>query len=464
MLAHYARHKTLPMLTLVPRRAIVREYCLRRGRASVGGNRMAIPMPTPGHGRPEPRPSRQHDPSVHPSQSPTGRPAPAPTPRPSTGASGGSGGEGTRKSGGGGRGDYGDLAALMNNLLGSIPQESLSSSGPLSTLVAESITQFDVEPFLASMFWSQFVRNQFYRRLTARFHASDRSSLIVVGHADATRYDLLLLDSEYRGEPRGELIESANSAIRETPLDPQMIRRVLRRVGSLSNLEPRLISGSVNEVAENREFGVAIARAPEQLSTFSVSPALAVRDGRQESVATIGVIAKRDSGIVVATTANHAVSNVARRLTVDRTSLVIIGRHQASDSCLLAIHDHSCNGLRRYGIAGPLRGVPPAPYSPAKFDGATSGFISTMVTAFDLSIIDPQMDEMSKIYTTPDTAPGDSGAALADSEDRILGLAYRRSRYDSQMQFSAWVWAEQVCIAHGLFGCVDLNARVGHAG
>lgn len=351
----------------------------------------------------------------------------------------------------------------MNNLLGSKPQQSLSSSGPLSTLVAQSFDEYAAEAFLASMFWSQFVRSTSYSRLTERFRASGNASLIVVGHADATRYNLLVLDSEYHGRPRGERIHNADVAIQTTPPDSQMIRRVLRRTGSSTNLEPAEISGSIDEVARSREFGIAIARAPAEISTFSVSPALAIKDARQESVSTIGVIAKRDSGIVVATTANHAVSESSQRLTINRSSFGIIGRHPASDSCLLAVPDDIADGLRQYGAAGPLRGVPPTPYSLAQYDGATTGSNSPTVMAFDLSVIDPQMDELSKIYTSPDTAPGDSGAALVDSDDRIIGFAYRRSRFDAQMQFSAWVWAEQVCIAHGLFGCVDLTARVGHA-
>jgi len=422
-----------------------------------------MPMPAHQPGQPQPRPQRQPSHAPHPSQSFAQEPDPVP--RPSPGSGGGSGDGASRRGGGGGRGDYGDLAALMNRLLGSRPQESLSSSGPVSTIVARSIPQYDAEPFLASMFWHRFVQSSFYRELVTRFRASSHANLVVVGHADATRYDLLLLDIDYRGEPQAERLDNADAAIRNTPADSQMIGRVLRRAGSPSNLAPSLISASVNELAANREFGVAIAQAPEQLSTFSVSPALALKNGKQESVATIGVVAIRDSGRVVATTANHAVESQVKRLTVDGASLAILGRHPNSDSCLLAIPGYSIEGLNRFGMAGPLRGVPPRTSSPASFDGAVSGLISTTVTGFDLSVIDPQVDEMSKVYTTPDTAPGDSGAALIDSDDHVIGFAYRRSRYaiPQQLQFSAWVWAEQVCVAHGLFGCLDVAASAGAA-
>jgi hypothetical protein len=420
---------------------------------------MAMPMPAARPNRPDPRPQRQSDPGE-----------PAPTPDPVVrGGGAGSGDDTPRRGSGGGRGDYGDLARLMNSLLGSEPQPSLSSSGPQSTFVAQSIAQsymaglyrYDAEPFLASMFWSRLIRSPFYGRLIRRFGASSHASQLVVSHANTTRYDLLLLDSEYRGEPQGELIANADSAIRSVPVDSQMITRVLRKAGSPSGLGTEQISGSVVELATNREFGVAIAQAPQQLSTFSVSPALAIRDGTQQSVATIGVMEIRNSGIVVATTANHAMESQAGRLTVDRKPFTVLGRHPVSDSCLLAISSDSVHNQRRFGAAGPLRGVPPTLYRSAKFDGATSGFISTTVLAFDLSILDPQMDEISRIYTGPDTAPGDSGAALIDSEDRIIGFARGRSRYDASLRFSTWVWAELVCMAHGLFGCAGLATPPG---
>lgn len=344
----------------------------------------------------------------------------------------------------------------MNVLLGATRQDSLSSSGPMSRLIAESIPDRDPEPFLASLFWSQFIQTSLFRQTTARFAASSNASLIVVGHADGTRYDLLLLDSAYRGEPQAEDFRHTSLEINDGRLDPGMVKRVLRRAGNPDNLAPEQVSESVNELAENRKFGLVIAQAPEELPTFSLSPALALKNGKQESVATIGVISIRESGRVVATTADHAVADRTQLLTVDGRRMSVIGRHAGSDSCLLAIPEESINNLRWVGLEGPLRGVPPTTYSEASFDGATSGLTKTTVMGFDLSVIDPYPNEMSKIYTEPHTSPGDSGAALVDSSDHIIGFSYRRSSYDAKLKFSAWVWAEQVCIAHGLFGCVDL--------
>jgi len=65
---------------------------------------------------------------------------------------------------------------------------------------------------------------------------------------------------------------------------------------------------------------------------------------------------------------------------------------------------------------------------------------------------------MCRVYTEADTAKGDSGAALIDEDDHIVGFAYGRSPIDSPAQYSSWVWAEQVYMAHDLFSRKTLGA------
>ena len=55
-----------------------------------------------------------------------------------------------------------------------------------------------------------------------------------------------------------------------------------------------------------------------------------------------------------------------------------------------------------------------------------------------------------KVLTRADTNPGDSGAALLDSQDQVLGFAFYRTGLGAPIEFSAWIWAETVFNAHGL--------------
>jgi len=115
------------------------------------------------------------------------------------------------------------------------------------------------------------------------------------------------------------------------------------------------------------------------------------------------------------------------------------------------------DGRQRYGLKGPLKKMPRL-NAPAFFDGALSGPTPTLITANDLAIMDPQPEEMCKVYTEPATVPGDSGAALIDEDDYIVGFAHTRSGYGSRAKFSTWVWAEQVYMAHKLLSRVTLGA------
>ena len=93
---------------------------------------------------------------------------------------------------------------------------------------------------------------------------------------------------------------------------------------------------------------------------------------------------------------------------------------------------------------------PPREPSPGFFTGAASGPTETVIRSHHPCLIDPQTRLLCCVYTDSDTAEGDSGAALIDEDDKIVGFAMGRSSYDSRVQFSYWAWAQQVYTAHGL--------------
>jgi hypothetical protein len=95
---------------------------------------------------------------------------------------------------------------------------------------------------------------------------------------------------------------------------------------------------------------------------------------------------------------------------------------------------------------------PPVLHRPAAFAGAASGPRPkrTMITSYDMSVISPTPHSGGRVYTDPDTIRGDSGAALIDEDDHIVGFAVARTAFGARPEFSTWSWAEQVVIAHGL--------------
>jgi hypothetical protein len=406
-------------------------------------------VPMPRHS-----PQSSPDPEPWPMVRRTARPASA-APAPLTGG-GSSGTPGRRRGGGGqGSGEARSLPALMNELLGSWVGPPLATAGPASSQVTQAISDIaSPESLLAGIFWWRFTRTEHFTEVAHRLGASDWTKHVIVSHAEASRFDLLLLDSYYYNEPTGMSIEmnAAVDAMQPRDEDLAMIERLLSRSGAANFVSPTQVANTGRELAQSREFGVAIVTEPRELETCSFSPGVAIKGPQQKAVATVGVLLPTPGGDHVATTANHAVPDGAAELKLQGRDLKVMQRHSESDSCLLQVKGSLGLGRKQLGLRGPLRGFPPTAPARATFHGASSEKIQgTKVTAFELSIVDPQLDEMSRIYTDPDTAPGDSGAALIDHEDRIIGFAHRRSRYDAVPQFSAWIWAELVYMAHDLF-------------
>jgi hypothetical protein len=166
-------------------------------------------------------------------------------------------------------------------------------------------------------------------------------------------------------------------------------------------------------------------------------------------VATAGVLGADAAGGVLAITVRHAVADAAANGTqifVGGMAASIVKSHEMTDSCMLAVAGATLAGVSH---AGPLS-LAPREWRPAIFTGAASGFKQTYIRGYDLSVLDTSPYLGSKVYTNPDTIPGDSGSALIDSDDHIVGFAVSRTALGSEPEFATWSWAQQVLAAHGL--------------
>jgi hypothetical protein len=355
------------------------------------------------------------------------------------------------------RGEGPGLSTLMDELLGGHIGRPLALAGPASAKVAEVMESPETgQSFLAGLFWWLFSQSEGYRDAAKHLRASRSARPIVVCHAHGTRFDLLLLDARRRRRLRAVQLERAQTYARPASQDSlrQHLENMLHRFDLSELLGPETLLRSAYELAASSEFGVAIINAPLEIPTCALSPAVPVQ-AYHYPVATLGSfltdIEATADDTCLATTANHALDRHWRTLRIDGTSPKIVHRHKPSDSCLVRVNKSIMDGRQRYGLKGPLKKTPRL-NAPAFFDGAISGPTPTLITANDLAIMDPQPEEMCRVYTEPDTAHGDSGAALIDEDDYIVGFAYTVSKY-----FSTWVWAEQVYMAHKLLSRVALG-------
>ncbi len=345
----------------------------------------------------------------------------------------------------------------------------LADSGPASRRITAAARSPELsEQVLASLFWWCYVRSEMFRLDSRGMSSSPAQQQVIVSHAKGTRYDLLLLAPDV-GEtfevPASGLATNTSAqrgSISEVALEEAgRMQRMLARAGI--EVDARTAILAVAEVSNRADFRLVVARTPNVTPTEAQLPAEAtVRpftapipalsvsvSNDPRPLATAGVIGSDGSGRLLAITALHAVEgdlDKTAQILVGDLPARIVGRHKLTDSCLLSVF---CLPGNSTGQAG-LPGFAPQSHRPATFDGAASGHKQTMIRGYDLSVLDLSPYLSSKVYTEPDTVPGDSGSALVDSEDHILGFAVSRTALGAPLEFSTWSWAQQVLDAHGL--------------
>ena len=216
-----------------------------------------------------------------------------------------------------------------------------------------------------------------------------------------------------------------------------------------------------SELARHGDFRLVMAVPPEELptgmaascgGTFRVpSSALPVTiDGESRPAATVGVIGTDGTGRPLITTARHVIEGAVvadAKILIGGAHATVVGEsNELTDSCVLTA---ACTATVAV-TAGGVLARPPVLYMPATYAGAASGPRQTRIIGFDMSIVSLTPFSGGRIYTDPDTIPGDSGAALVDSDEFIAGFAVGRTAFGAPVEFSTWSWARQVFAAHGL--------------
>jgi hypothetical protein len=387
-------------------------------------------------------------------------------PEPATGGGvGGRGGVGVQSGGGTTQGEGRSMSAVMDELLGSDTGRQLSEVGPSCAQVAQAMPQGAGESFLAGVFWWLFTNSDAYANTLYPLGVGSGTRPVVVCHAGGTRFDLLLLDPQRNDDDWVAVQLDASQTLfwMASPyVSEERLNRVLRRADLADAVAPETLLGSARELAASSQFGVAVVAAPEEIPTCAVWPAVGVFKGNSDDpVATLGVYLSDEdptaTDTCIATTVDHVLGIDWQGLTVDAAPLEVISRHHESDSCLLRLPKTLLDGRQRTGLKGPLLTVP-VKFSTATFYGAVSGMKQADFLDWDPSIVDPVADEVVRVYTDAVTRVGDSGAALVDQNDFIVGFARGRTGLKAKVRYSYWTYALTVYLAHDLLNRVALGA------
>lgn len=232
--------------------------------------------------------------------------------------------------------------------------------------------------------------------------------------------------------------------------------------GLLGN-SPGEWAGAIREAVASQRFGIVFAAPPETLGlsgqdvVAASAPLMTTRHRDSARQGTAGVVAHRaaDESLVLTAALHTLRENPAEPVPdgsgawLGGAQALVAATHEVTDSALL-----TPGGLLPTDnwrpLQGALRGVTPRENQRVSFEGVTSGLQHPFVTGWSPDLLSVTPYSQTKLLTTPDTVPGDSGAALVDPDDNLLGFAFDRSEFNARPEFSSWIWADSVVSFHGL--------------
>lgn len=341
-----------------------------------------------------------------------------------------------------------DLATMADKYLWDEVGVGLSHCGPAAQGMHEAINhEAYTMPFLATLFWRCYLESTAFKLTMHMLKASraamrDREAYVVRHGQNGSRYDLVLLDPDFvHDEPVARQVKPSRVDIRDG-------WRKVTRSGSgqwetpWGPLDLGWAPDGVDELSRVHEVGVILAPKPTMQYTGAPSPAWEITSDL-DKVGTAGAVATDAEGRIGVTAALHTVAR-ASEIRVDGRQGTVTGKDEVTESAFVDIPNLKPPS-GRMGLSGPLTRVAPAERIEVGFHGVASGKRDTTLVAWHPTILTPESSlRNNKCLTTPDTEAGDSGAALIDSDDHILGFASYRTVPGAVTEFSAWVWGHHV--------------------
>jgi len=351
------------------------------------------------------------------------------------------------------------IANLADRYLGFTGGTNLSRAG----LNCRRITQEVGNPassssLIATIFWQAFMFSPAYSKtlqgvtgITSRAFNEGQKLVVRHGVERLPRHDLIIIDPGFNqsepsairtvNTPSVELREGWNAFIDNIAHPPRSsVERAIFTYGQ----------EAVIEASQEQQFGLMVsAPLPREYTSLLPTPALGVAHRIEPSICTVGVIAKDAKGREGVTTALHSLETNNNHVFIDGIQSVIDPHDMniITDSCFIEVPGITTAQAQK--LSGPLRGVIPS--GPVSFQRANdSNPIFTQVIAWDADIpFAVAAWKRFEVWTDPITERSDSGTALIDDNNFVVGFAYCiAGKEDSG--YSAWIWAESVFDAHML--------------
>jgi len=344
------------------------------------------------------------------------------------------------------------LSQWIDSQVISSPGVMLDSAGPTTKFVREILqSEQHTSTLVANTFWQSYVESAAFSRdlASAGVLASSvrKHEILVVAHG-IYRCSLLLTDDSLPPGAARSFVVSPNRNELAAGWMVAARSRAAFAGGVVAPTEFPLLpllapSQVLPEVANTQPFSVVIAAPMEEEATSIPSPHVPVQCIPHDSTA--GAYVQDAMHRIGVTAAEHAVP-VGTNVTVDGLAGVVLGRDVLTDSCFIHV---PLLVPRRKTSHGPLR-LAPRQHEPVTFEGAATPAGASHIVAwnYELPYLDPNLQQT--VRTDLVTSQRDSGAALIDGSDYIIGFAHSRSAANAVAGYSSWIWADAVFYRHGL--------------
>jgi hypothetical protein len=183
---------------------------------------------------------------------------------------------------------------------------------------------------------------------------------------------------------------------------------------------------------------VVKTRRPKMIPLCVPLPCIKLEGEAQ--VSTAGIFCRDSSGNLGVTGCFHGTGPVGTDVMVDLRQCQVTRANQVQDIVFIPLGE-GLNIPDLEGVGGVRIDREPARAEHVHFDGVVNQNQRTRVFGCDNGLLRARPTVQLKVQTDPDTDCGDSGCALLDENDQVIGFAFERTDYDDYPQFTDWIWA-----------------------
>lgn len=212
------------------------------------------------------------------------------------------------------------------------------------------------------------------------------------------------------------------------------------QTGDEKALRARLLASpeGVRTVLGIAQPEVVVTRRPVMERICVPSPLLRVENTTELS--TVGIYCRDGDGVLGVTACYHGTGPVGTAVTVNGVPCQIAAASETQDIVFIPYPDADLAALVPQ-VNRVLSDRTPSQYGNARFEGATSGMTATSISSHDAGLLRDRPSLQLKVQTPADTNRGDSGSALIDQDNNVIGFAFEKSAFDETPQITDWIWA-----------------------